>query len=96
MLALRPDLIMDVGSVRDTYVDLAHRVQAQTGIPYILLDGRLELIPQTYRLLGQWLGRAERAETLAVYAENLMAQVKSRLAGVQARQGPRVYYARGP
>jgi iron complex transport system substrate-binding protein len=31
-----------------------------------------------------------------VYAENLMAQVKSRLAGVQVRQGPRVYYARGP
>jgi len=96
VLALRPDLIVDAGSVRETYVDLANRVQAQTGIPYILLDGRFELIPQTYRLLGQWLNRSKRAETLAAYSENLMAQVKSRLAMVQARQGPRVYYARGP
>lgn len=96
VLALRPDLIMDVGSVRDTYVDLANRVQAQTGIPYILLDGRFELIPQTYRQLGRWLHRSERAETLARYAESLMTQVRSRLASVKAGQGPRVYYARGP
>ena len=40
VLALKPDLILDVGSVSATYVSLAERVQQQTGIPYALLDGR--------------------------------------------------------
>lgn len=34
LLQSEPDLILDFGSVRDTYVSLADRVQAQTGIPY--------------------------------------------------------------
>src|ERR1700686_4464588 len=42
VLGLKPDLILDVGYVTDTYVSLADRVQEQTGIPYALLDGRFE------------------------------------------------------
>ena len=40
VLASKPDLILDVGSTDATYVSLADRVQAQTGIAYALLDGR--------------------------------------------------------
>src|SRR5438105_3872791 len=36
----KSDLILDFGSVRDTYVSLANNVQEQTKIPYILIDGR--------------------------------------------------------
>ena len=42
VLALKPDLILDVGSTDATYVSLADRVQEQTGIPYALLDGRFD------------------------------------------------------
>ena len=52
VIALKPDLILDVGSTRATFVSLAERVQAQTGIPYALLDGRFDAIPDTYRKLG--------------------------------------------
>ena len=38
----KPDLILDFGSVRDTYVSLADNVQEQTKIPYVLIDGRFE------------------------------------------------------
>src|SRR5262245_30193236 len=41
ILKLKPDLIVDVGSITDTYISLADRVQNQTGLPYALLDGRL-------------------------------------------------------
>ncbi len=51
VLRNRPDLIVDFGSVRDTYVSLANRVQAQTGIPYLLIDGRFESTPTALRLL---------------------------------------------
>ena len=65
VLALKPDLILDVGGVNPTYVSLADRVQQQTGIPYALLDGRFEGIPLSYRTLGALIGRREQGEGLA-------------------------------
>ena len=53
VLALKPDLILDVGSTSPTFVSLATRVQEQTGIPYALLDGRFDAIAPTYRKLGE-------------------------------------------
>lgn len=43
------------GTVDDTYRSLADRVQSQTGIPYLLIDGRFENTPATLRLLGDIL-----------------------------------------
>jgi iron complex transport system substrate-binding protein len=56
LLQAEPDLIVDFGSVRDTYISLADRVQAQTGIPYVLIDGRFESAAAAVRLLGEMLG----------------------------------------
>ncbi len=96
VLSLRPDLIVDTGSVRSTFVELADRVHSQTGIPYALIDGALEAVPQGYRLLGELMGVRERAEALARYAENTLRTVRERVAAVPRAQRPRVYYARGP
>ena len=60
VIALKPDLILDVGSTRETFVSLATRVQEQTGIPYALLDGRFDAIAATYRKLGELTGRQGR------------------------------------
>jgi iron complex transport system substrate-binding protein len=46
VLATRPDVIVDVGSVDATYASLADRVQEQTGIPYVLIDGSLARTPE--------------------------------------------------
>src|SRR4029079_14788318 len=68
-IALKPDLILDVGSTSPTFVSLAARVQEQTGIPYALLDGRFDAAAQTYRKLGELIGRKNEAEKLARYAD---------------------------
>jgi iron complex transport system substrate-binding protein len=52
LLKLKPDLILDVGTVNDTYISLATRVQDETGIPYVLLDGRFDATALAYRQLG--------------------------------------------
>lgn len=96
VLALKPDLILDVGSVNPTFVSLAERVGEQTGIPYALLDGRFAAIVPTYRTLGELTHRAEQAEALARYAEETVATIKARVGSVPAPARPRVYYARGP
>jgi iron complex transport system substrate-binding protein len=96
ILALRPDVIIDVGSVAETYVSLADRVQQQTGIPYLLFDGRFAAIADTFRAVGRVTGDSAEAERLAQYAERTLADVQRRVATVPPDKRPRVYYARGP
>jgi iron complex transport system substrate-binding protein len=96
VLALKPDLILDVGATNPTFVSLAARVQEQTGIPYALLDGRFEAIALTYRKLGELTHREREAEALARYAVETMTTIKQRVDSIPAAQRPRVYYARGP
>lgn len=94
VLALKPDLILDVGSTAPTFVSLAARVQEQTGIPYVLLDGRFEATASTYRLLGA-LTRHD-AEPLAAYTEETLTTIQARVNRIPEAERPRVYYARGP
>lgn len=96
VLALKPDLILDVGSVSATYVSLADRVQQQTGIPYALFDGRFDGIPAAYRTLGQLIGQPDKGEELARFSEDTVETITGRIASVPREHRPRVYYARGP
>jgi iron complex transport system substrate-binding protein len=96
VLEIKPDLIIDFGSVRDTYIDLANRVQRQTGIPYILVDGRFEATPAALRLVGAALGVPERGERLARDVEQTFARLDAILAETPEEARPRVYMARGP
>jgi len=96
VLALKPELILDVGSVNQTYVSLADRVQQQTGIPYALLDGRFDGIAQGYRTLGALIGRREQGEDFARVTDEMMKTITGRTAVVPNGSRPRVYYARGP
>ncbi len=96
LIAAKPDLIVDFGTINDTYRSLADRVQAQTGIPYVLIDGRFADTPAALRLLGSILGVPARGEALAQAAEETFAAVDRVLAAVPEAKRPRVYLARGP
>ena len=66
---VKPDLILDVGTVGPEYAELADRIQKETGVPYLLIDGSLTKTPETLRQLGKLLGDDKNAEALATYAE---------------------------
>lgn len=95
LVASKPDLVIDFGSLSDTYVSLANRVQEQTGIPYILLDGRFDATASALRLLGDILNKRERAEELAKATETILADADRVVAAVPTDKRPRVYLARG-
>jgi iron complex transport system substrate-binding protein len=96
VLAHKPDLILDIGSVTATYVSLADRVQEQTGIPYALLDGRFDGTAAAYRMMGELIGRREAADALARYTEETIKTISGRITAIPRDRQPRVYYARGP
>lgn len=95
MIALKRDLILDVGATSATYVSLAERVQQQIGIPYALLDGRFLSLSTTYEKLGKLIGRERDGLDFADYCNVTLAAVTNRIAFVPADKRPRVYYARG-
>jgi iron complex transport system substrate-binding protein len=96
LIAAKPDLIIDFGTINDTYRSLADRVQSQTGIPYLLIDGRFENTSAALRLVADVLGVRERGEMLARAAEETFAQVDRTIANVPPEKRPHVYLARGP
>jgi iron complex transport system substrate-binding protein len=94
--ALRPDLILDMGSTSGTYVSLADRVQQQTGIPYALLDGRFDGTAAAYRILGALIGQRQKGDDTAAIVDDTIKTVTGRIAAIPKAGRPRVYYARGP
>jgi iron complex transport system substrate-binding protein len=95
VLRAKPDLIVDIGMTSGTYVSLAERVQQATGIPVLLLDGRLVALPATYRALGRALGVAAEGDERAVWIETHLRTVAQRLETVPDADRPKVYLARG-
>ena len=95
MLAAKPDLIVDAGSTAPTFVSLAQKVETQTGVPYLLFDGRLSETAKTFRALGEAVGEKARGDALADYVERMLAEIRDRIAKVSVTKRPRVYYARG-
>lgn len=91
LLALKPDVYIDYGTIHEDYVASVSSLQQRTGIPAIILDGALGNIPSTYRGLGAALGVRERGERLAARAEGLLAKYRGGLA--RGGRPVRVYLA---
>ncbi len=91
---MKPDLIIDIGDVNDNYKALAERVQQESGIPYVLIDGHLDKMAASYRMLGLLLNRTDDAGKLARLSDDTVNTVTSRVASIPSDARPRVYYAR--
>jgi len=90
-MAAKPDVIMDFGSVNETYVSLADRPQNQTGIPYLLIDGRFDNTVGALRMLGSIFSVNERAERLARRTQEILDEAGR---SIDEKQRPHVYLAR--
>jgi len=93
IIAAKPQLIIDYGDIDPRYIKQATIVQEDSGIPYVLLDGKLEKTPATLRALGKLTGHTARGEELAVYAEKILARAKA-IGETYAAKPATVYIAR--
>jgi iron complex transport system substrate-binding protein len=92
---LRPDLIIETGVVSPEAAARADAIQQQTRIPYILLDGGIQQIPDTLATVGAMLGVAERGQDLAHSARAAIDGLRGRLLITESTERPLVYYGRG-
>jgi iron complex transport system substrate-binding protein len=79
LVALKPDIYVDYGTVGPDYIAAIEAVQRRTGVPGLILGGALPRIPEVYRRLGGALGVQDRGERLAGSAERLMAKYRGTL-----------------
>jgi len=77
IVALAPDIIIDCGSADETFRSLARRTAAQTGIPYVLVEGGLRDSASQLRQVGELLGVSERAEKQALLAERFLQDAEN-------------------
>jgi iron complex transport system substrate-binding protein len=89
LIALRPDVYVDYGTVDADYVAALEAVSGRTGVPAVILSGRLADIPSVYRRLGSALGVAESGERLAALTQGVLDKYR----GVLADADVRVYLA---
>ena len=90
LVALKPDVYVDYGTVDGDYIASVEAVQRRTGVPGIILDGELSRIPAAYRRMGAALGVASRGDRLGDAAERLLTKYR----GVLSAGAPvRVYLA---
>jgi len=80
LVALKPDVYIDYGTVNPDYIASVEAVQRRTRVPGIILDGALPRIPETYRRLGAALGVTERGERLAAAADRLLTKYRGAIA----------------
>lgn len=94
VLAADPQIIIDVGDMKETQKADMDSIQEQTGIPTIFVETSLDSFPEAYRTLGRLLGNEERGDKLAEYVENTVSTAKAKASGItEART---VYYGGGP
>jgi len=72
LLALKPDVYVDYGTVDDDYIAALEAISGRTKVPALILDGRLTNIPTVYRKLGAALGVPERGERAAAEAQRIL------------------------
>jgi iron complex transport system substrate-binding protein len=83
LVALRPDVYVDYGTIDDDYVAALDAISSRTKVPGIILDGRLTDIPAAYRKLGTALGVPDRGARLAAEAQRLIDKYRNAAASVR-------------
>ncbi len=94
IMQAHPDVLLSMGDPAGAAQ--AERVQSQTHIPVLILDGRLDHLPEAYEKAGEWLGSRQRAALLAAECQRILNEIQRKVATIPMNQRRRYYYAEGP
>jgi iron complex transport system substrate-binding protein len=94
LIALKPDIVFDIGDVNASFLDSAKRVHEQTGLTYVLMSGRIADSGEQLRQAGRLLGEPERGNAQGAIADRFLNEAKRVNAKYAGRQ-PKIYYGRG-
>ena len=85
LLAAAPQVVIDIGEPKEGLADDLDALSRQTGIPYVHISMSTQQMGDMYRMLGELLGRQERACVLAETCERIWARTKEIAGSVQKK-----------
>ena len=77
LMAVGPQVVIDVGEPRGDIVEDLDNLQAQTGLPFVHISAYIDSLDRTYARLGELLGRPDEAKVLSDYCADVYARVKA-------------------
>lgn len=95
LLQAKPQVIIDLGDKKLNHASDMNTIQRQTGIPTIFIEATLEKMPEAYRMLGQLLGREEKAEELAQFIEKTVTMAQENAAKIPEGERKTVLFGTG-
>ena len=84
LLSAAPDIVIDIGEPKGTIGDDLTALTEQTGIPFVHIDATVATAPEAYRMLGQLLGREDKAEEIALWCETTYTDISAMMEKVDA------------
>ncbi len=93
MIKAAPDVIIDVGEVKESMKEDLDGLQEQTNIPVIFVECMLENTGDAYRTLGKLLDKEESCNEQADYIDSTLNDVKEKRDDIKEKVS--VYYGRG-
>ncbi|HEY8365313.1 MAG TPA: ABC transporter substrate-binding protein [Haloplasmataceae bacterium] len=94
IIAAKPDIILAYGELIESEKNYADEFSSSTGLPVVMVDGSLSKAPEAYRFMGNLIGKTEKTESLAQYAE-LALQYAENIKNNQTTNDT-IYYGDGP
>ncbi len=84
LLAAAPDVVIDIGETKGNVKEDLDALTAQTGIPFVHVAATVQTAGDAYRILGDLLGREEKADQLASWCEATYQNTLDMMARVDA------------
>lgn len=93
---LNPDIIISMGDINDSTISGVEKFQKQSNIPFILVNGKMDKLPEAYKFVGDLLNEKDKAKKLALYCERTLKESKKTISTLKEDKKIKVYYAEGP
>lgn len=95
LLQVKPDLIINMGDVSESYIKDSEEIQKQLNIPVVMVDGNIGKADEAYRFLGRILKKEDRAEKLGDYVRKTLEEVDAKIGQIPEDKRLTLYYAEG-
>ncbi len=95
IIRVHPDVIFSIGTIDDSQKALSDKIEQQTGIPVVMLDGPLDKLDKMYESVGDIMGEKIRAKELGDYCAKTITGINTLKAKIPDEKQVKVYYAEG-
>lgn len=91
LIAADPDVLIVFGTISDAAVADADSLQAQTGLPVVMVDGSLKNTVSMFEFMGELFDLKDKAAALSQYADKAMQFAE----GLEGKGSVRTYFGNG-